>query len=99
MSECHDDGCLEDVRHDCEAAAIARDTAHAAVRAYVDAIEVAAHADEGRVAEALDASLSGLARVYDETRRAVLALTGYALPELPPEALAIVRALVGAVRD
>lgn len=99
MSECHDDGCLEDVRHDCEAAAIARDTAHAAVRAYVDAIEVAAHADEGRVAEALDASLAGLARVYEETRRVVLALTGYALPELPPEALAIVRALVGAARD
>lgn len=99
MSECHDDGCLEDVRHDCEAAAIARDTAHAAVRAYVDAIEVAAHADEGRVEDALDASLAGLARVYEETRRVVLALTGYALPELPPEALAIVRALVGATRD
>lgn len=98
MSRCTDDACLERVGHDCEAAAVARDTAHAAVRAYVDTIQIAAHADEGRVAPALDLALSTLARVYDAAREAIARLTGYQLPELPPEALPILRALTaGAV--
>lgn len=98
MSRCTDDACLERVGHDCEAAAVARDTAHAAVRAYVDTIQIAAHADEGRVAPALDLALSTLARVYDAAREAIARTTGYQLPELPPEALPILRALTaGAV--
>lgn len=98
MSRCTDDACLERVGHDCEAAAVARDTAHAAVRAYVDTIQIAAHADEGRVAPALDLALSTLARVYDAAREAIARMTGYQLPELPPEALPILRALTaGAV--
>lgn len=98
MSRCTDDACLERVGHDCEAAAVARDTAHAAVRAYVDTIQIAAHADEGRVAPALDLALSTLARVYDAAREAIARLTGYQLPALPPEALPILRALTaGAV--
>lgn len=98
MSRCTDDACLERVGHDCEAAAVARDTAHAAVRAYVDTIQIAAHADEGRVAAALDLALSTLARVYDAAREAIARTTGYQLPALPPEALPILRALTaGAV--
>lgn len=96
-SRCTDVACVERVTADCDAAGTARDVAHAAVRAYVDTIEIAARADEGQVAAALDLALQTVADAYDAARTTIARLTGYQLPELPPIAVTILRALAAQV--
>lgn len=96
LTHCADSACVERVGADCIAAGEARDLAHSAVRAYVGVLQSAAHADEGAVAPALDVALVTLARVYDDVREEIERRTGYRLPELPPMALSIVRALLAA---
>lgn len=96
-SRCTDVACVERVTADCDAAGTARDVAHAAVRAYVDTIEIAARADEGQVAAALDLALQTVANAYDAARTTIARLTGYQLPELPPIAVTILRALAAQV--
>jgi hypothetical protein len=93
MHQCTDATCLDGVRRDCETAIIARGVVHEAVESYVDTIKIAAHAEEGRVGPALDTALTMLARAYETARDTIARTTGYQLPELPPEALAILRAL------
>jgi hypothetical protein len=95
LATCTDDACLERVGADCRTAAAARDTAHEAVAAYVDAIEIAAHADEGAVGPALSSALDLVVHAYEAARVAIRAATGYDLPALPAGAIAIVRALIG----
>lgn len=97
MHQCTDSACLEGVRRDCDTAVIARGVAHEAVESYVDTIKIAAHAEEGRVGPALDTALTMLARAYETARDTIARTTGYQLPELPPEALAILRALASGV--
>lgn len=96
-ARCTDQQCLDRVEHDCTVAGEARDTLHGAVRAYVGVLQTAAHVDEGAVRPALDTALQVVAGVYNDVRDQIHRLTGYLLPALPPEALAIIRALVGEV--
>lgn len=93
-ARCTDQQCLDRVDHDCTAAGEARDTLHGAVRAYVGVLQTAAHVDEGAVRPALDTALQVVAGVYNDVRDQIHRLTGYLLPALPPQALAIVHALV-----
>lgn len=95
LATCTDDACLEHVAADCRTASAARDTAHEAVAAYIDAIEIAAHADEGAVLPALSSALDVVVHAYDAARIAIRAVTGYELPPLPPGAVEIALALIG----
>lgn len=79
---CADDACVARVRSDCTTAADAQDAAVAVVRAYLDAIEVASLADEGRVASALFAALDAAVNAWESLGRA-LGAVGYTLPALP----------------
>lgn len=76
-----DAACIESTRADCLAVADAQDVAVAAVSSYVDAVEIAALADEGRVMEALRFALEAAAGAWAELG-ARLAVVGIALPSL-----------------
>ena len=76
-----DAACVESTRADCLAVADAQDVAVAAVSSYVDAVEIAALADEGRVMEALRFALEAAASAWAELG-ARLAAVGIALPSI-----------------
>lgn len=73
--------CIEHTRTDCLAVADAQDTAVAAVTTYVDAVQLAALADEGRVMEALRFALEAASRAWASLGER-LAVVGIALPSL-----------------
>jgi hypothetical protein len=73
--------CIEHTRADCLAVADAQDATVAAVAVYVDSIELAALADEGRVMEALRFALEAASRAWDSLGER-LAAVGIALPSL-----------------
>lgn len=76
-----DAACIESTRTNCLAVADAQDVAVAAVSSYVDAVEIAALADEGRVMEALRFALEAAASAWAELG-ARLAVVGIALPSI-----------------
>jgi hypothetical protein len=76
-----DAACVERVRTDCLAVADAQDATVAAVAVYVDSIELAALADEGRVMEALRFALEAASRAWASLGER-LAAVGIALPSL-----------------
>jgi hypothetical protein len=73
--------CIERTRTDCLAVADAQDATVAAVATYIDGIELAALADEGRVMEALRFTLEAAERVWVSFGER-LATIGIALPSL-----------------
>lgn len=76
-----DAACIEHTRADCLAVADAQDAAVAAVAVYVDAVELAALADEGRVMEALRFALEAASRAWVSLGER-LAVVGISLPAL-----------------
>lgn len=74
--------CVTETAERCRVAARATDGLVAAVRCYVDAVEVASYADEGSVLPALLAAWDGLVRLWP-TVVAVLAAIGVTVPALP----------------
>lgn len=74
--------CVTETAERCRVAARATDGLVAAVRGYVDAVEVASYADEGQALPALLAAWSGLVRLWP-TVVAVLAAIGVTVPALP----------------
>jgi hypothetical protein len=76
-----DAACIEHTRADCLAVADAQDAAVAAVTTYVDAVQLAALADEGRVMETLRFTLEAAERVWASLGER-LAVVGIALPSL-----------------
>lgn len=89
LTSCHGDAaCIESTGESCLAASRAHDGVRAGVSAYLDAIEVAALADEGEVLPALATALRGLAALWEATRVA-LAPLHVELPALPPVVLTL----------
>lgn len=83
LTACHGEApCVTETAERCKVAASAADGLVAAVRGYVDAVEVASYADEGSVLPALLAAWSGLVRLWP-TVVAVLAAIGVTVPALP----------------
>ncbi len=83
LTACHGEApCVAETAERCRAAASATDGLVAAVRGYVDAVEVASYADEGSVLPALLAAWGGLVRLWP-TVVAVLAAIGVTVPALP----------------
>jgi hypothetical protein len=79
---CHADAvCIEHTRTDCLAVADAQDATVAAVAVYVDAVQLAALADEGRVMETLRFALEAASRAWVSLGER-LAAVGIALPSL-----------------
>jgi hypothetical protein len=76
-----DAACVEHTRTDCLAVADAQDATVAAVATYIDGIELAALADEGRVMEALRFALEAASRAWASLGER-LAAVGIALPSL-----------------
>ena len=76
-----DVACVESTRANCLAVADAQDATVAAVAVYVDAVELAALADEGRVMEALRFALEAAARAWVSLGER-LAVVGISLPAL-----------------
>lgn len=76
-----DIACIEHTRADCLAVADAQDATVAAVAVYVDAVELAALADEGRVMEALRFTLEAVERAWVSFGER-LAVVGISLPAL-----------------
>lgn len=76
-----DVSCIERTRVDCLAVADAQDATVAAVAVYVDAVELAALADEGRVMEALRFALEAASRAWTSLGER-LAVVGISLPAL-----------------
>ena len=96
LTACHGDAsCIDRTAGDCRIAATAYDSALAGVRAYLDAVQVAAMGDEGLVLPALLVGLAGLAHLWESTR-AALAGVGVTLPALPPIALELLAGAGGA---
>lgn len=89
LTDCHGDAaCIDRTGATCLAASRAHDAARAGVTAYLDAIEVAALADEGEVLPALATGLRGLAALW-EAARVALAPLRVELPALPPVVLTL----------
>lgn len=89
LTACHGDAaCIESTGERCLAASRAHDGVRAGVSAYLDAIEVAALADEGEVLPALATALRGLAALWEATRVALEPLH-VELPALPPVVLTL----------
>lgn len=89
LTDCHGDAaCVDRTGDACLAASRAHDAARAGVSAYLDAIEVAALADEGEVLPALATGLRGLASLW-EAARVALAPLHVELPALPPVVLTL----------
>lgn len=83
LTGCHGEpACVTETAERCRVAARATDGLVAAVRGYVDAVEVASYADEGSVLPALLAAWGGLVRLWP-TVVAVLAAIGVTVPALP----------------
>lgn len=76
-----DAACIEHTRANCLAVADAQDATVAAVAVYVDAVELAALADEGRVMEALRFTLEAVERAWVSFGER-LAVVGISLPAL-----------------
>jgi hypothetical protein len=76
-----DAACIERARTNCLAVADAQDITVAAVATYIDGIELAALADEGRVMEALRLALEAASRAWASLGER-LAVVGIALPSL-----------------
>ena len=76
-----DAACVEHTRADCLAVADAQDATVAAVAVYVDAVELAALADEGRVMDALRFALEAASRAWVSLGER-LAVVGISLPAL-----------------
>jgi len=96
LTACHGDAeCIDRTAGDCRTAATAYDSALAGVRAYLDAVQVAAMGDEGLVLPALLVGLQSLAHLWESTR-AALAGVGVSLPALPPIALELLAGVGGA---
>jgi hypothetical protein len=93
LDACHaDDACLERAHRDCRTAGAAYESALATTRVYMDAVDVAASADESSVLPALTSLLSSLTLRWNEYR-AAFAVVGVSLPPLPPAALELVARL------
>lgn len=89
LTDCQGDAaCVDRAGDACLAASRAHDAARAGVSAYLDAIEVAALADEGEVLPALATGLRGLAALW-EAARVALAPLHVELPPLPPVVLTL----------
>ena len=89
LTDCHGDAaCVDRTGDVCLAASRAHDAARAGVSAYLDAIEVAALADEGEVLPALATGLRGLAALWEAARVALEPLH-VELPALPPVVLTL----------
>ena len=89
LTACHGDAaCIDRTGETCLAASRAHDGVRAGVSAYLDAIEVAALADEGEVLPALATALRGLAALWEATRVALEPLH-VDLPALPPAVVAL----------
>ena len=76
-----DAACIESARSNCLAVADAQDATVAAVAVYVDAVELAALADEGRVMDALRFALEAASRAWVSLGER-LAVVGISLPAL-----------------
>lgn len=74
--------CVDETAERCRVAARATDGLVAAVRGYVDAVEVATYADEGQTLPALLAAWQGLVRLWPSVVAALGAL-GVTVPTLP----------------
>lgn len=95
LTGCHGSAeCLERVATQCRDARSAWSAARSSVLAYLAAIEVMSHADEGAVLPALGSLLRSMAHAYDAARVA-LAILHVELPPLPAAAVPILAALMG----
>lgn len=77
-----DEACVADIAGRCRVAAAAAESAIVGVRAYVDAVELAADADEGAVLPVLLGALAALVRAWAGLA-AALEPVGVTLPALP----------------
>lgn len=95
LTACHGSAeCIDRVAQQCLDARAAWSAARSSVLAYLAAIEVMSHAEEGAALPALGSLLRSLSHTY-EAARVALAVLHVELPPLPPAAVPILAALMG----